>query len=78
LETFIGRVGIRDNNIRKIYSINKIIIIKRDFIIIINIKKKNFIIEFGYNNISSIKKEIKYYKKDYNILIIIIIIKFSR
>jgi len=75
---FTSGAEIKDNNTKKIYSISRVIVIKENFIITINTRKNNFVIKFGYNNIDSIKKEIKYYKKDYNILIIIIIIKFSK
>jgi len=78
LEISAGEAGVGNNNIKKIYSTNKTTIVRGNSIIIINIKKNSFIIEFNYNNINNIKKEIKYYKKNYNILIIIIIIKFSK
>ena len=78
LEIFTSKAGVGDSNIKRIYSIGRATIVKKDFIIIVDIEKNNFIIEFGCNNINNIKKEVKYYKKNYNTLIIITIIKFLK
>jgi len=64
LEIFINKAKAGNSNIGKIYSAGRATIVKGGFIIIINIKKKNFIIEFDYNNINNIKKKKKKFKKN--------------
>jgi len=75
LETSADKTGVKNNNIGVSASMIAII---ANSIITGGIEKNNSTIISGYNDINGIEEKIKYCKRNYNILVIVIIIRFSK